>query len=193
MHSLENCGDPGAGIPGKVEFPPLILHPFNSQNPIAVSEVFGDDPELARLTARYAELRMLCLIGKDLNRWVEQCVALTSRSSETEDITETSLIELLLFHPPSAVREKLQRWGVENYPLVFSRALGLNAVFPHPPDPGQVSRAFLSNFTACADALFESRLKWNPGREATGETFDFELYASAEYTARLEDAWAVSE
>jgi hypothetical protein len=179
------------GLQNKVELPPLILHPFNDRDPVAILEAFGDDQtQLAKLTGRYTELRMLCFIGKDLNRWIEQCVAVTSRNPETADITETDMIGLLLFNPPAAVSKKLLQWGVENYPLVFSRALGLNAVFPHPPGPDQVSPAFLADFTLYADALFESRIKRNPGSGATCEDFDFELYASAEYTARLEEAWA---
>jgi hypothetical protein len=175
-----------------VDLPPLILHPFNNLDLVAISEAFGEDlPRLAELTGRYAELRMLCFIGKDLNRWVEQCVAAVSRNSETAGITEAGLIGLLLYDPPAAVAQKLRRqWGVDNYPLVFSRALGLNAVFPHPPGPDQVSPAFLSNFTLYADALFETRLEFNPGGPATCADFDFELYAAAEYTARLEEAWA---
>src|SRR5215472_3880361 len=107
MHTLVDGSYIARGAQAKVELPPLILHPFNNRDSVAILEAFGDDQtRLTEFTARYTELRMLCFIGKDLNRWLEQCVAVASRNPETADITEAGLIGLLLFHPPAAVAQK---------------------------------------------------------------------------------------
>src|SRR5579884_719197 len=77
--------------------PPLILHPFSAPEDTCVLmessrasltlQGFlppkGDAEELDQqlLRGRYAELRMLFYIGKDITRWIEQC-AETAESSE---------------------------------------------------------------------------------------------------------------
>ena len=86
------------------------------------------------MDARYNELAMLCLIGMDLNRWLEQCVETASANPTMGGgIPEGAFIAALLFAPPTPVQQKLHMWGVWNYQIIFSRAIGLNAVFPHPP------------------------------------------------------------
>jgi len=76
---------------------------------------------------------MLCLIGMDLNRWLEQCVETASANPAMGGLPEGAFIAALLFAPPTPVQQKLHMWGVWNYQIIFSRAIGLNAVFPHPP------------------------------------------------------------
>ena len=73
------------------ELPPLILHPFNERIPPSVlldnskaalmlSGLIpsdGTDPdELSRrlLIGRYGEIRMLFFLGKDVFRWLDQCM-----------------------------------------------------------------------------------------------------------------------
>ena len=78
------------------ELPPLILHPFNERvspstlldNSKAALMLSGliprdgtDEEELERrlLAGRYGELRMLYFVGKDVFRWVDQCVEWAQR------------------------------------------------------------------------------------------------------------------
>jgi hypothetical protein len=70
--------------------PPLILHPFSSPEDTSVlmessraslalqgflprDETPAQDLDRQLLRGRYAELRMLYYIGKDVSRWTEQC------------------------------------------------------------------------------------------------------------------------
>ena len=176
----------------KSELPPLILHPFDDHDGSMIPEAAPDDEAVrAELTARYAELRMLCFIGKDLTRWLEQAAELATTNPVLAGATEASLIRLLLFDAPAAVIRKMRAWEVGNYQLIFSRALGLNSVFGNPPSADQVSVGLLRNFHAYADALFDARLKLNPGVEIANEDVDFTVYASAEYIALLEKSWKV--
>ena len=81
------------------DLPPLILHPFNER--IAPSTLLesskaalmlsglmpndGADPDdLKRrlLSGRYAEMRMLFFLGKDVFRWIDQCVEWAERVPE---------------------------------------------------------------------------------------------------------------
>src|SRR5690242_9125381 len=81
------------------ELPPLILHPFNERVPpsalldnskaaLMLSGLIPSDgtaeEELQRrlLAGRYGEVRMLFFLGKDVFRWVEQCVEWTAGASE---------------------------------------------------------------------------------------------------------------
>src|SRR5215475_12041369 len=71
--------------------PPLILHPFNERVPpsallenskaaLMLSGLIpgdgSDEEELKRrlLAGKYGELRMLFYLGKDVFRWMDQCV-----------------------------------------------------------------------------------------------------------------------
>ena len=107
--------------------PPLILHPFaDSAGPGLLVESSraslilqgllpgGDqsqtDLEQKLLTGRYCELRMLYYVGKDLVRWVEQCLEFVDNTAELrgEGIEFQSFANLLVFDPPEPVREKLR-------------------------------------------------------------------------------------
>jgi hypothetical protein len=173
----------------KWELPPLILHPFDKPPGIGPEAIINEGLTLQELNARYAELRMLCFIGKDLNRWLEHCVELLATEPEHSGVTESSLIRYLLFDPPDALVRKMQLWEVNNYQLIFARALGLNSVFSDPPAPDEVPPRLLQDFHAYADALFDARLKLSPGGEIPDQAFEFEVYASGEYIALLEKLW----
>ena len=116
------------------DLPPLILHPFNER--IAPSTLLesskaalmlsglmpndGADPdELKRrlLSGRYAEMRMLFFLGKDVFRWIDQCVEWTERVPELGEmeIRRQSFASLLTKDPPEEVRQKLVGWGVADY------------------------------------------------------------------------------
>src|SRR5277367_4588735 len=71
--------------------PPLILHPFDrgldaaaAFDSIRLSLYLAGmgEPGLEKeplLRGRYAEFRMLALVGKDLMRWIAQCVDFAGR------------------------------------------------------------------------------------------------------------------
>src|SRR5437762_9737495 len=81
------------------ELPPLILHPFNEKMPpsellenskaaLMLSGLIpidqSDPADLKRkvLSGRYAEIRMLYFLGKDVFRWIEQCAEHMARVPE---------------------------------------------------------------------------------------------------------------
>src|SRR5580765_8373485 len=87
---------------GVWDLPPLILHPFNERvPPTALLEnskaalmlsglIPGDGTDREDLTrrlmaGRYSELRMLFFLGKDVFRWLEQCVEWSARVAELAD------------------------------------------------------------------------------------------------------------
>ena len=123
--------------------PPLILHPFNERVPpstllenskaaLMLSGLIpndgSDQEELKRrlMAGRYGEIRMLFYLGKDVFRWLDQCVEWAERTSDLEgaDIHRQSFAGLLTANPPEPVREKLVCWGVADYTSIFSRAIG---------------------------------------------------------------------
>ena len=173
------------------ELPPLILFPFSHhtgsderQQPKRSQSV-----DERQLEAFYAEFRMLCLIGKDLNRWLSQCVEMTSGDPKCPATSERDFIGSLLFATPRPVQEKLRSWGVASFQIIFSRALGLNSVFPHPPESADVPEPFLRNFCNYADALFDARMKDENASPFQEDRFTFEIYASGEYSSLLEKTW----
>ena len=191
------------------ELPPLILHPFNERVPpsalldnskaaLMLSGLIPSDgsaeDELKRrlLTGRYGEVRMLYYLGKDLFRWVEQCVEWTESIPELQDneINSQSFVGLLTGAPPQAVKDKLVRWGVVDYISIFSRAIGLNVMFSQPPGFEELSEEFLRNYHRYTDSLHQCYLNMQSHRALTAENFSFELYASGEYSRMLEANWA---
>lgn len=188
--------------------PPLILHPFNERVPPAAllenSKAAlmlaglipgdGSDEELLRrrlLAGRHAEIRMLFFVGKDVARWIEQCLECTLRDPalESADLAPQSFAGLLTSKPPQAVKEKLVRWGVVDYASVFARAIGLNAMFAEPPAIESLTEEFLRNYHRYADAVFRCYMEIRPYRAVTAANFPFELYASGEYSRMLETQW----
>src|SRR5271154_7534151 len=79
--------------------PPLILHPFADasgpgklvessraslklQGLLPSGESTPEDLDRVLLEGRYSELRMLYYVGKDLARWIEQCLELAVRNPD---------------------------------------------------------------------------------------------------------------
>src|SRR5580700_1840239 len=181
-------------LPGEtllvLHLPPLILHPFTNADDVEkLAAILGEDePALRLLETSYAEIRMLCFIGKDLNRWTGQCLEFLRRRPESlaRSVSEADLIRFLLFKTPDAVRATLISWGVQNFDSVFSKALGLSRIFCHAPDPRTLSLEFIEHFREYADLLYRFRLdRQEPERPATVQ-FEFALYASREYIAIFE-------
>jgi len=177
------------------ELPPLILHPFDQRANHSAPSQTNDNksPTQRLLQARYDEFHMLCLIGKDLSRWLEQCEEMAAGNRSMAGLSEANFIALLLFAPPLPVLQKMRSWGVKNYQIIFSRAIGLNTVFPHPPPASEVSEVFLRDFPKYADALYDARLKGEEDVTLKLEgQFTFEIYASGEYAALLAKTWGNS-
>jgi hypothetical protein len=189
--------------------PPLILHPFhervspsalleNSKAALMLSGLIpndgSDDDELKRrlLAGRCGEARMLFYLGKDVFRWMEQCVEWASGVDELRPhkLAEQSFAQLLTSHSPAGVRDKLTQWGVTDYVSIFSRAIGLHAVFTQPPSVDSLTAELLRNYCRYADALYRVWLDSQPAPAITAANFRFELYASGEYSKLLESEWA---
>jgi hypothetical protein len=191
------------------ELPPLILHPFNERVPpsallenskaaLMLSGLIpndGSDPEELKrrlLAGRYSEIRMLFFLGKDIFRWIDQCVEWGQRVPELSGaaIHPQSFASLLTADPPEAVKEKLIRWGVVDYVSIFTRAVGLNAMFIQPPAFETLAEEFLRNYHRYADFLYQCYMDSQPYRTVASANFHFDLYASGEYSRMLESKWA---
>jgi hypothetical protein len=191
------------------ELPPLILHPFNERVPpsallenskaaLMLSGLIpsdgSDQEDLNRrlLAGRYAEIRMLYYLGKDILRWIEQCMEWSQRVPELSgaEIRPQSFAGLLTADPPQAVKEKLVRWGVVDHLSIFTRALGLNAMFIQPPAFDILAEEFLRNYHRYADFLYRCYMDSQPHRTVASANFRFALYASGEYSRMLESEWA---
>ena len=194
------------------QLPPLILHPFNEKVPpstllenskaaLMLSGLIpsdgSDEDELKRrlLVGRYGEVRMLFFLGKDVMRWIEQCLEWADRIPELKpaEIHGPSFATLLTGSAPLHVKEKLTRWGVLDYVSIFSRAIGLNAMFAQPPVFDCLSEEFLRNYHRYADALYRTYLESAPHRVIGNRNFKFDLYASGEYSRLLETEWEAYE
>jgi|SRR5579871_310330 len=193
------------------ELPPLILYPFNERVPpsallesskaaLMLSGLIpgdGSDPEDLRrrlLSGRYAEIRMLYFLGKDLLRWIEQCQEFVEHTPELHgsEIRAQSFAALLTTDPPTAVKTKLMGWGVADYASVFARGIGLHSLFLRPPEFDLLSAEFLSSYHRYADALFRCYMESQAHRAIACTNFHFDLFASGEYTRMLETEWGVS-
>src|SRR5690349_18584656 len=128
--------------------PPLILHPFSGaedtsalvessraslalQGFLPQEDLSTVDLDEQLLRGRYAELRMLYYIGKDVSRWLEQCAesVATSRMFEGRRLGPESFAIFLVHHVPGHVRVKLEGWGVLDFCALFRRSIGLHTVF----------------------------------------------------------------
>ncbi len=190
------------------QLPPLILHPFSNaeENSLLLESsrasliLQGLAPaeqrsleELDRqlLRGRYAELRMLLYIGKDLSRWAEQC-AETARvvdRFEGRRLRPETFAVLLVQDMPAHVKTKLEAWGVLDFSALFRRSFGLHAVLQELPDATLFSPDFLRRYHRCLDQWYEQRLRDSVFDRLEAHEFTFELYASGEYTTMLEKSW----
>jgi hypothetical protein len=190
------------------KLPPLILHPFAEaagpdklvessraslmlQGLLPTGGLSRDELDERLLSGRYCEIRMLYYVGRDLMRWIEQCLDQASRddSLKANGLCYQAFAAILVDEPPAQVREKLNRWGVADYRAIFSRALGLNAIFAELPGREQLTDEFVRHYYRYADQLYLSRqLLWT-FTDVKPHQFDFDLYASGEYSRMLERQW----
>jgi hypothetical protein len=143
------------------------------------------------LRGRYAELRMLFYIGKDLKRWTEQCTEtalLADRFAERRIRPETFVL-LLVQGVPAHVRAKLEGWGVLDFPALFRRSIGLHCIFADLPPASALNPDFLRRYHRHLDHWYEQKLRESVFDRPDIEEFTFDLYASGEYTIMLEQSW----
>jgi len=193
---------------GPQQLPPLILHPFAEstgphklvassraslmlQGLLPSGDASAADLQKTLLDGRYSEIRMLFYVGKDILRWIDQCLDGLKRSegSLPSGILPQSFSSLLIQHTPEVVVEKLKRWSVSDYKAIFSRGLGLNAMFGDIPPQTMLSEEFCRNYFRYADQLFfawQSQAVYTPLNQ---EQFKFDLYSSGEYSRILERSW----
>jgi hypothetical protein len=193
------------------QLPPLILHPFNGGG--STSELVegsrasltlqgllqpdgstrdADEYELERrvIVGRYQEIRMLVFLGKDISRWLQQCVDFMERSGESESkMSEQSFAALVVESPPLVVKKKLEKWGVTDRRAVFSRAIGVNTIFNAPPPLETLSPVFLKNYHRFADHAYICFQHLKPFQPLDAKQFEFEIYASEEYARLLSEQW----
>ena len=190
------------------ELPPLILHPFSDATGpsrlvessraslmlhglLPSGEYSGDELERRLLDGRYCELRMVYYVGRDVTRWVEQCMDVVSRHSGAfpEGLEAQSFADYLVRNAPSCVEEKLRKWGVNDYRSIFARGIALNVMFAEAPVRGRLGNEFVRNYHRYADQAFQcyqAQCTWTPLER---DRVVFELYASGEYSRMLEQAW----
>ncbi|MEQ1887210.1 MAG: hypothetical protein ABL967_19260 [Bryobacteraceae bacterium] len=191
------------------KLPPLILHPFADrsapnrllessranlmlQGLLPQGERSQHDLEATLLDGRFSEIRMLFYVGKDLLRWIEQCLEHIDRNPvlRGSGIRYQSLASYLINHTPTDVQAKLKKWGVNDYKAIFARALGLSILLADAPTPGVLSDEFIRNYYRYADHMFRLRQEEEPFAEITDMGFEFDIYASGEYSRKLEREWA---
>ncbi len=193
------------------KMPPLILHPFSDSNGpnklvessrasmmlqglLPNNEFTVDELDRKLLDGRYCEIRMLYYVGKDLLRWIEQCMDLVAReeSLRQRNVKEQSFASLLVEDPPEAVKAKLRKWGVADYRAIFSRALGLNSIFGEVPVRTDLAPDFTRNYYRYADQLYACYLSLSAHAQIRSAEFEFDLFASGEYSRMLEKEWSTT-
>ncbi|HEX4595279.1 MAG TPA: hypothetical protein VH157_13440 [Bryobacteraceae bacterium] len=188
--------------------PPLILHPFADaagpnklvessraslklQGLLPAGESSQEDLDRTLLEGRYSELRMLFYVGKDLARWIEQCVEFVDRHQNEvpAGVTSQSFATLLVQDAPASVQAKLRKWGVGDYRAIFQRALGLQCLFANAPERQVLADEFVRNYYRYADQMFALKQGEVEFTLIASRDFKFELYSSGEYSRMLERSW----
>jgi len=181
------------------ELPPLILHPFGSgidaptafdSIKLAIHMAGMGEPNMEKeplLRARYAEFRVLALVGKDVMRWIAQCVDFAARDEVLAlgGTRPQSFADLLVNYTPPAVARRFESWGVADYRRIVARGIGINAVFPEPPAYEMIASEFLEDYYAYADSLYTCYLRLTRFTQLEPASFGFSLYTSNEYLSTL--------
>jgi len=207
--SINTVNAAGARAVPTFRLPPLILHPFSGPEDTSVlmessraslalqgflprQDVASQDLDQQLLRGRYAELRMLYYIGKDILRWFEQCTETVSALSEFEGrrLRAESFAAFLVQHVPAHVRTKLEGWGVLDFCALFRRSIGLHVVFTELPAAEGFSPDFLRRYHRHLDQWYEQRLRDTVFDRPEADEFTFDMYASGEYTLMLEQSWS---
>jgi len=190
------------------KLPPLILHPFSDSNgPGKLMESSrasmmlqgllpsGDhdrsDLDRTLLHGRYQEIRMLFYVGRDINRWIDQCMDFIARQPELRDsgIRPQSFAAQLVQNPPAEVEAKLKKWQVGDFRSIFTRALGLNAVLADVPPREMLTDDFIRNYYRFADQIFQCLQTQGSFANLSDFPLEFDIFASGEYSRMLERQW----
>jgi hypothetical protein len=151
-----------------------------------------DDLDRTLLDGRFSELRMLFYVGKDITRWIEQCMDCVRRheGGSPSNIQPQSFAALLIQGTPEHVTEKLRKWGVKDYKAIFSRGIGLNTLFSTAPDRTTLSDEFVRNYYKYADQVFATSQTQTAYTQLDCAQWQFDIYSSGEYSRMLEREWA---
>lgn len=143
------------------------------------------------LAGKYQELKMLIYIGRDLQRWAEQCLDFAMRQPKlrAQSLKQQSFVTLVVECPPAALVTKLKSWGIHDPKSIFSRAAGLNSMFDHPPPQEILCSNFLETYQRFADYLFMCYKTMHPYEKISSSDFTVELFASEEYASFLAEGW----
>ncbi len=197
-------------MPEISQMPPLILHPFSGggvpgepmegiRASLALHGLIASDDEESELyrrmlVGRYQEIRMLVFLGKDIFRWLRQCVEHV-RSGQDPDsrILEQSFSALIVEEPPEPVKRKLEDWGVTDRRTVLSRAIGIHSLFQEPPPSSALSPIFLLNYHRYADHAYICFQHLKAFLPLDAKKFPFEIYASEEYARLLSEQWETKD
>lgn len=188
--------------------PPLILHPFSDpdgpnklvesskasmmlQGLLPQGSLSKEELDQTLVNGRFCEIRMLYYVGRDLVRWIEQCIEQIDHEPELQgkNYKFQTFAAYLVEDAPVAVQAKLKKWGVADYKSIFSRALGLNSVFVEAPMQEMLTPNFIKNYYRFADQMFavqQHQASFN--RLPTGQ-YEFDLFASGEYSRMLAKEW----
>ena len=196
---------------GARNLPPLILHPFADasgphklvessraslmlQGLLPTGEQTSEELERTLLEGRYQEIRMLFYVGRDILRWIDQCVDHVNRYPEMQSATirPQSFASYLVQNPTAEVALKLKKWGVADHKSIFSRALGLNVILADMPAQEMFSADFLKHYHRYADQMFHSHLGQTHFADPAHLGFEFQIYASGEYSRMLEQEWTTN-
>jgi hypothetical protein len=191
------------------KLPPLILHPFADaggpdklvessraslmlQGLLPSGERTTEDLDKSLLEGRYCEIRMLFYVGKDLVRWIEQSLDHVERQPgfAGAGIKFQSFAAYLVQNTPPTVQAKLRKWGVADFKSIFMRALGLNAILSEVPARGVLADDFVRNYYRYADSIFLCRQSQTTFTDIAHMNFEFEIFASGEYSRMLEREWS---
>lgn len=191
------------------KLPPLILHPFADaggpdklvessraslmlQGLLPTGERTSEDLDRSLLEGRYCEIRMLFYVGKDLVRWIEQSLDHIERlpGFNASGIKFQSFAAYLVHSTPPSVQAKLRKWGVADFQSIFMRALGLNAILAEVPPRGVLADDFVRNYYRYADSIFLCRQSQAQYTDISPMNFEFEIFASGEYSRMLEREWS---
>ncbi len=166
-----------------------------SRAAIALQEASLSNPHYADIQqrvilGRYQEIRMLLFLGKDIFRWIDQCLDQMERSGDIGLRTNAQCFSAMVVDaPPEAVRRKLEEWGVNDRRAVFSRAIGIWCLFGEPPPIETLSPMFLEHYHRFADYAYICFQQMKAYQPMDGAAFDFEIYASDEYSRMLSQQW----
>lgn len=199
------CGMPDPKAPdGPLRLPPLVLHPFSTAadaerllestraslmlRDLVPRTLKDDDLQKQLIQGRYCEIRMLFYIGRDVVRWIDQCVDSFSRRPELQGsgVRFQSFMALLTENPPQNVAEKMRGWGVVDFKKVFARAIALNSLFEELPPLSTLCPEFVREYYGYADHIYACRQSAYPYTPLDPSGIALEVYASGEYSNMLE-------